>query len=136
MLKLNFKVGDKLPEHSQPPITRTTLALYAGASNDHTPFHIDTDYAKAAGMDDVIAHGMLSMAYLGQLLTAIVPQDKVRSWTVRFKAITPVHATVKSGGDVVEVFEQDGERRAKLKLYSMIDGDVITLEGEAIIALT
>ncbi|MBL8643492.1 MAG: dehydratase [Rhodospirillaceae bacterium] len=134
-LGLNTKVGDVLPEHVQGPITRTTLALYAGASNDHTPFHIDTDYAKAAGMDDVIAHGMLSMAYLGQLLTKLAPQENIRHWSVRFKAITPVHATVRSTATVTDVFEAEGERRAKLAIASTIDGGVTTLEGDAIVAL-
>jgi acyl dehydratase len=135
MAKLDFTVGEKLPEHVQAPITRTTLALYAGASNDHTPFHIDTDYAKAAGMDDVIAHGMLSMAYQGQLLTTIVPQDNVLSWTARFKAMTPVHATVRSSGEVIEIFELNGRRCARLKLYSMIDGGIVTLEGDAVVVV-
>ncbi|MBL8628771.1 MAG: dehydratase [Rhodospirillaceae bacterium] len=135
LTRATAKVGDKLPTHIQGPITRTTLALFAGASNDHTPFHIDTDYAKAAGMDDVIAHGMLSMAYLGQLLTQAVPQERLRSWTVRFKAITPVHATVKCTGEILEIFEQDSETRAKLRICAVIDGDIVTLEGEAIVAL-
>ena len=58
-------VGDALPPLSLPPLTRTTLALYAGASGDHNPMHIDIDFARAAGMPDVFAHGMLSMAWLG-----------------------------------------------------------------------
>ena len=129
------KVGDKLPVHVRGPITRTTLALYAGASNDHTPFHIDIDYAKAAGMDDVIAHGMLSMAYLGQLLTSIAPQDKLRSWSARFLAITPVHATVRATGEIVELFEDAGERRARLRVACYIDGDIKALEGTAVVAV-
>ena len=43
-------------------ITRTTLALYAGASGDHNPMHIDIDFAKKAGFPDVFAQGMLVMA--------------------------------------------------------------------------
>jgi acyl dehydratase len=43
---------------------RETLALYAGASRDHKPIHVDVDFARAAGMPDVVAHGMLSMAWL------------------------------------------------------------------------
>src|SRR3546814_6132757 len=46
-------VGDKLPPHVQGPINRATLALFAGASNDYVPLHIDSDFAKAAGMPDV-----------------------------------------------------------------------------------
>ncbi len=47
-----------------PQIRRRTLALYAGASGDHNPVHIDTDECHAVGIPDVFAHGMLSMAYL------------------------------------------------------------------------
>src|ERR1700720_167590 len=69
-------------------ITRAQLALYAGASGDHNPIHIDIDFAKQAGMPDVFAHGMLSMAYLGRLLSNWVPQEAIRSFAVRFVAIT------------------------------------------------
>ena len=65
----DITVGTEIPALELPPITRTTLALYAGASGDHNPVHIDIDFAKKAGMPDVFAHGMLSMAYLGRMLT-------------------------------------------------------------------
>ena len=48
------------------------------------------DGAKAAGMPDVFAHGMLSMAYLGRFLTRWAPQMQLRQFAVRFAAITPV----------------------------------------------
>ena len=128
-------VGYVLPEHVQGPISRTTLALFAGASNDYVPLHIDSDYAKAAGMDDVFAHGMLSMAYLAQLVTHWLPQDRLRRWSARFTAITPLHAIVRCRGEVVEIVEERGERRARLKL-SVVTGDGIkTLDGEAVVAL-
>ena len=107
-------IGDRLPEHVRGPITRTTLALFAGASNDHVPLHIDSDFAKAAGMDDVFAHGMLSMAYLAQMLTSWAPQDRLRDWSARFTAITPLHATVHCRGEVTEIFELNGVRQARI----------------------
>jgi acyl dehydratase len=67
-------VGAELPPLTLPPLTRHTLALYCGASGDHNPIHVDIDFAKAAGLPDVFAHGMLSMAWLGRLLTNWVPQ--------------------------------------------------------------
>ena len=45
--------GDSLPPLVTEPISRQTLALYAGASGDHNPMHIDSDFAKQSGMDDV-----------------------------------------------------------------------------------
>ena len=65
----DIQVGSEIPALELAPITRFTLALYAGASGDHNPIHIDSDFAKKAGMPDVFAHGMLSMAYLGRMLT-------------------------------------------------------------------
>ena len=127
--------GDKLPPHVQGPINRATLALFAGASNDHVPLHIDSDFAKAAGMPDVFGHGMLSMAYLAQLITHWVPQERLRSWTVRFTAITPLYATVTATGEVTEIFD-DGERRcARLAVRTVTDAGTTTIDGEAIIQI-
>ncbi len=131
----DLKSGDQLPELVSEEITRTTLALFCGGSGDHNPIHIDTDFARRFGMPDVFAHGMLSMAYLGQLLTRSIPQARLRSWGVRFLALTPVHATVRCTGRVVETFEVDGERRAKLAIDAYTDGGAHTLSGEATFAL-
>jgi acyl dehydratase len=130
-----FEAGDRLPEHVQGPITRTTLALFAGASNDYVRLHIDTDYAKSAGMDDVFAHGMLSMAYLAQAVGRWSPPERLRRWNARFTAITPLHATVHCRGEVVEIFEEAGERLARLKIGAWTDRDLQTLDGEAVVAL-
>jgi acyl dehydratase len=130
-----MQVGDRVPEIVRGPIDRGTLALFAGASNDHVLLHIDSDFAKSAGMPDVFAHGMLSMAYLAQMLTSWSDPAKLRHWGVRFTAITPLYATVRCSGEVIEVFEAEGERRARLKLAAHIDGDVQTLDGEAIVAI-
>ena len=132
---IDVKVGDKLPEHVQGPITRGTLALFAGASNDHVLLHIDSDFAKQSGMPDVFGHGMLSMAYLAQLLTHWAPQERLRTWNVRFTAITPLHASVRCTGEVVEVFEADGEPRARLRIAAHTDQGLQTLDGEAVVAL-
>ena len=64
-----IQVGDTLPALQLAPVDRQTLALFAGASGDHNPVHIDIDFARKAGMPDVFAHGMLGMAWLGRLLT-------------------------------------------------------------------
>lgn len=128
-------VGDRLAEHVQGPINRVTLALFAGASNDYVPLHIDSDFARSAGMPDVFAPGMLSMAYLGQMLTTWVPQERLRHWNVRFMAITPLYATVTCRGEVMEILESGGERQARLKIEAHTDQGVQTLAGEAIVSL-
>lgn len=127
--------GDELPPLRLPEISRTTLALYAGASGDHNPIHIDIDAARNAGLDDVFAQGMLSMAYLGRLLTGWVTQDRIRSYSVRFTAITPLHAEPICTGQVTAIEDGDGERRARLDLQVALNDGTITLRGQALIAL-
>lgn len=129
------QVGDRLPELVHDPVSRATLALFAGASHDHVPLHIDSDFAKAAGMGDVFVHGMLSMAYLAQMLTRWAPQDRLRQWNVRFTAITPLHATVTCRGEVTDIVEAGGERRARIRIGSWIDDGTQTLDGEAVVAI-
>ena len=129
------QLGAALPDHVSPEITRHVLALFCGASGDHNPMHVDTDFAKSFGMEDVFAHGMLSMAFLAQLLTRWVPQGQIRSWGVRFVAITPVHAKVVCTGKVVEAFEIDGESRVRVEINAHTDSGLHTLAGDAVIAL-
>lgn len=129
------KVGDELPALKLPRITRTTLALFAGASGDHNPVHIDLDFAKSAGMPDVFAHGMLSMAYLGRFLTNWAPQTQLRHYAVRFSAITPIGAKLTCGGKVVEKLERNGERVVKLEIGVVDDKGELKLSGDALVAL-
>ena len=126
--------GDRLPTVTFGPITRTTLALYAGASGDHNPIHIDLDFAKRAGLQDVFAHGMLSMAQLGRVATDWAGIDRLRGLSSRFTAITPVGATVTCEGRIAERFEQDGAPMLRVVLTATIDDGTQTLRGEALIS--
>lgn len=130
-----IQVGDTLPPLTLEPINRTTLALFAGASNDHNAIHIDIDYARKAGMPDVFAHGMLSMAYLGRLLTLWVDQRQIRNFGVRFVGITHLGHRITCTGHVVEKFEADGERRVKVELRTANQYDETRILGDAVVAL-
>ena len=131
----SIEVGDELPVLNKPAINRTTLALFAGASNDHNPIHIDIDFAREARMDDVFAHGMLSMAYLGQLLTNWVPQTALRTFGVRFAAITNLGDEVHCRGKVLQKYEEAGEKRVRVELQATGRNGDIKLTGQAVVAL-
>ena len=73
-------------------VTREMLARFGPASGDLNRVHLDAGAARSAGYDDVFAHGMLSMAWLGRLLTDHVRQERLREFGVRFLALTPVDA--------------------------------------------
>ena len=138
MSKISFdfiKVGDTLPPLTLAPINRTTLALFAGASGDHNAIHIDIDYARKAGMTDVFAHGMLSMAYLGRLLTQWVDQRQLRQFAVRFTGITHLGHQITCTGRVVEKFEADGETRIKLAIQTANQYGDTKILGDAVVAV-
>jgi 3-hydroxybutyryl-CoA dehydratase len=67
------------------PLTRTDLVRYAGASGDFNPLHHDHAFAAAAGLPDVMAHGMLSAGLLASALTRWFGAGSVRRYSVRFK---------------------------------------------------
>jgi acyl dehydratase len=127
----DITVGTELPPLQIVPISRTTLALFAGASGDHNRMHIDIDVAKSAGLDDVFAHGMLSMAYLGRLLTNWVDPQSIRSYRVRFASITPIHGNPTATGTITAI--ENGLATIELTV-TLADGTV-TLTGDAVVAL-
>ena len=64
----DVEVGTALPALSVP-LQRVNLVMYAGASGDFNPIHWNERFAKAVGLPDVIAHGMLTMASAGRIVT-------------------------------------------------------------------
>jgi acyl dehydratase len=131
----DVQVGTEIPPLEFPPIRRYTLALYAGASGDHNPIHIDSDFAKNAGMPDVFAHGMLSMAYLGRMLTNWRSQASLRKFENRFAAITQLQDVITCSGRVAEIIEREGETLARCEIQAAKANGEQTLVGEALVAV-
>ena len=61
----SLAVGSRF-ELTTDPVTRQQLVRYAGASDDYNPIHYDEQYAADAGLGGVIAHGMLTMAFMAR----------------------------------------------------------------------
>ena len=129
------QVGDELPALHLPPVDRTTLALFGGASGDHNPIHIDIDVARRAGMPDVFAQGMLGMAWLGRMLTNWTPQVRVRRFEARFQGITHLGNVLSCSGRVIEKLEHDGEHCVRIALQSVNQFGQSKIVGEALVAL-
>ena len=118
-------IGSKIPELKIEPISRTILALYAGASGDHNPIHIDIDFAKNVGLKDVFAHGMLVMSYLGRAITDTILQSRLKDFKVRFCSITNIGDILTCGGEVIEIKERNNIKVVILELHVIDqDGDV------------
>ena len=86
----------------QYTVTRADLVRYCGASGDFNVIHWNERIAKAVGLPDVIAHGMLTMALAGRFLTEWAGDPgAVAEFGVRFSA--PVVVPDDDKGALLEV---------------------------------
>ena len=83
-----LKVGDSLPPLTKDPVTKLQLVRYAGASGDFNPLHTDDSVAQKAGLEGVIAQGLLVMGFVGQAITGWVPKRCLKRFKVRFMGMT------------------------------------------------
>ncbi len=130
-----LKTGDALPVLVMPPITRQTLAVYCGASGDHNPAHVDIDFARAAGLGDVIAHGMLIMAYMSRCLSDCIPQDAIRTFGTRFMAVTHVGDKITCAAHVLEKEAVEGAEMVRIAVTATDQHGEVKSRGEALVAL-
>ena len=129
------QVDDELHALTLPAITRQTLAIYCGASGDHNPIHVDFDFARESGLDDVIAHGMLVMGYMGRLLTSWVRQDAIRSFDTRFQAMTRVGDAITVHGRVVEKFIDGDANCVRIDVAAIDQHSEVKAVGSAVVVL-
>ena len=136
MNKINYEdlyVDQSLPPLTSEPITRQTLAIYCGASGDHNPIHVDSDFAKQSGLDDVIAHGMLIMAYTSRMLLQWVPQQAIREFDTRFRAMTHIGDEITVTGKIVEKFEEAEMRFVRVEVVAANQHGDVKTTGTAVI---
>lgn len=69
------------------PVTAVDLALFAAASGDHNPLHLDESVARDAGFERPLVHGMLTMAYAGRLFTSRFGAGCVLGLQTRFTGV-------------------------------------------------
>lgn len=107
---MTVEVGTMLPAQTFT-VTRADLVRYAGASGDFNPIHYSDRVATSVGLPGVIAHGMLSMALAGRVVTDwLGDPGRVVSYAVRFTkpVIVPdddAGAEVTVSGVVAEIPE-------------------------------
>ncbi|MBT3554079.1 MAG: MaoC family dehydratase [Chloroflexi bacterium] len=104
------KVGDALTGFERH-ITQDRVDAYAEASGDHNPIHLNEEYASTTQFGTRIAHGMLSLALVTEMLTSAFPN----SWhhggklKVRFSAPVFPGEIVTTYGEITEIKEEDGQ---------------------------
>lgn len=123
--------GDRAPERVHGPVTRSEIVRYAGASGDFNPIHHDEHFAREAGLETVLAIGMLPAGLLSGYVADWVGLANVRSFGVRFTGQVWPDDTLTLAGTVDRVREQDGERLADCSFTVARQGGDVALRGTA-----
>ena len=131
------EVGTALPAQSFV-ITRADLVRYAGASGDFNPLHWNERFARAVGLPDVIAHGMLTMATAARVVTDWVGDPgAVVEYGVRFSR--PVVVPDDDEGAVLDVSgvvedKLDGSR-VVVVLTATVDDSKVLMAARVVVRL-
>lgn len=122
--------GEALPG-LQVALRRTDLVMYAGASGDFNPIHWSDRVARAAGLPDVIAHGMLTMAQAGRVVTDWVGDPgAVVSYSLRFSR--PVPVPDDDEGVVLQIDAVVAEKLPRNRVRIDITAAIPGSEGQAV----
>lgn len=126
----DIEKGTELPELAKGPVDHIQFVRYAGASGDFNPIHTVPEMAKMVGLDSVIAHGMLIMAFAGQLVTDWAGAGNVRRLKVRFSGMTQPGEKLVCRGRVTDKDDSGEEPLVMGKLTVKGEDDSLKLKGE------
>src|SRR5437773_3051280 len=131
----DVQVGDTIAKLVKSPVSHLQLVRYAGASGDFNPLHTDPKIGELVGTGGIIAHGMLIMGFVGQLLSDYVGPRALRKFDVRFKGMTRLDDVITCTGTITEKFEADGEGRIAGKVQATDQNGEVKVAGTFVAAL-
>ncbi|MFQ6019725.1 MAG: MaoC family dehydratase [Dehalococcoidia bacterium] len=125
---MTTEVGAQLPTLVRE-ITQAKIDRYSLASGDHNPLHTDRDFAAKTQFGGTVAHGMLLLAYLSEVLTAAFGRRWLEGGRlkVRFRAPARPGDTVTAMGSVTRV----SEGRALCQVEVRSQREEVLISGEA-----
>jgi acyl dehydratase len=131
----DVQVGDEIPKLVTAPVTHLQLVRYAGASGDFNPLHTDPKIGEMIGTGGIIAHGMLIMGFVGQMLSDYIGPQAIKKFGVRFKGMTHLDDEITCTGTITEKYEENGEGRIAGKVQAADQTGDIKVTGTFVAAL-
>ena len=134
----DIQVGDSVPELVRGPVTHIGLVRYSGACGDFNPIHTVPEVARSVGLEGIIAHGMLIMAYAGQLLTNWAGPSALRRFKVRFSGMTVPGESVRCEAKITKLIDDDPSGEALVEGRLTVKGaedDSLKLKGDFTVAI-
>jgi 3-hydroxybutyryl-CoA dehydratase len=114
-------------------ITQEQLLAYAGASGDHNPIHVDPEFGRTTMFGGTIAHGMLVLALIGDMMFAAYGE----AWASRGKLKVRFKAPARPGDTITASAtrtEREGAAAGEYAVRCANERGEIVIEGRAAIA--
>lgn len=113
----HIAVGDTLPVLTRS-ITQEMIDAYAEATGDFNPIHVDPEYSKTGPFGRTIAHGLMTLAFVAQMLNEWSDGRFDESGEVEIAFVGPVFVgdRVEVTGSVDQIVDRDGIASARVKL--------------------
>ncbi len=126
--------GDSLPQIIKN-VTQNDINLYAEASGDYNPIHIDEAFAAQTPLGGTIAHGMLILAYISEMMTGAFGATwcSAGKLSVRFKAPARPKDTITVSGKVTSIIQRDGASFVSCGVEACKQGGEAVITGEAMV---
>ncbi|EEF36020.1 oxidoreductase, putative [Ricinus communis] len=108
---------------------------YSKVSNDLNPLHFDDEFARNAGFEDRIVHGMLVAALFPRIIASHFPGAVYVSQGLHFRS--PVYIGDEIVGEVQAVSIRENKKRYIVKFSTKCfkNGELLVLDGEAMAIL-
>lgn len=114
-------------------ITQKKINLYAEASGDFNPIHVDESFAANTPFGGTIAHGMLNLAYVSEMMASVFGQDWSSSGRLRarFKEVARPGDTLTISSAVSSIEDRDCVSYANCSFEVRNQKDEVVVAGEA-----
>ncbi len=128
--------GKPLPSITKH-ITQEKINLYAEASGDFNPIHVDESFAAQTPLGGTIAHGMLILAYISEMMTLAFGQSWLSQGklSVRFKAPAHPGDILTVSGEIDSIEDGNGVSYANCSLECHNQRDESIVTGQAVVRL-
>ena len=106
-------VGDRLTGFDRV-VTQERVEAYAAAAHDLNPVHMDDEYAAGTPVGQRIAHGMLTLAFVAEMLASNFPETWHDGGRIKARFKNPVFfgERVSIFGEITDVRETPNGRVA------------------------
>ena len=133
---MTMQPGDELAGVERT-VTQAQGEAYADAAGDHNPIHLDAEFAAKTPFGRRIAHGMLTLAMVSEMLTSAYPDNWASGGRlkVRFRAPVFPGETVHVSGEVKKVTDTGGVQTTEITVNVKKDDGEDVITGQAFVQI-